>query len=236
MAERRMFSNRIANSAKFLQMPADTQLLYFHLILRADDDGVVESYPIMKLLGIGTDNFKLLLAKGYIKQINEDQVVIIIDWLEHNSLRADRKVDSIYRDLIPEGTKILTAKPRSDVKNNSKRIGGQSTDGLVEYSIGKDRLEEYRVEEIGQSPEVTPKLKKFIKPSLEDIEAYCNERSNSVDAQKWFNYYESNGWKVGRNSMKDWKACIRTWETNEKSNLKQNNYQGYASGVTIIPD
>ncbi len=48
MGQRRMFSNRIANSAKFLQMPAESQLLYFHLVLRADDDGIVEAYPILK--------------------------------------------------------------------------------------------------------------------------------------------------------------------------------------------
>jgi hypothetical protein len=79
MAQRRMFSNRIANSAKFLQMPAESQLLYFHMILRADDDGIVESYPLMKLLGAAPDTFKVLLAKGYIRQLNEDQVIVITD-------------------------------------------------------------------------------------------------------------------------------------------------------------
>ncbi len=95
-----MFSNRIANSAKFLQMPMEAQLVYFHMVLRADDDGVVESYPITKLLGIGSDNFKVLVAKRFIIQLNEDQVVVITDWLEHNKIRADRKKDSIYKGLL----------------------------------------------------------------------------------------------------------------------------------------
>jgi hypothetical protein len=102
MAERRMFSNRILNSAKFLQMPTESQLLYFHMILRADDDGVVESYPLVKMLGIPTDNFKVLIAKGFIRQLNEDQVIVITDWLEHNKIRADRKVNSIYLPLLRE--------------------------------------------------------------------------------------------------------------------------------------
>ena len=123
---RRMFSNRIANSAKFLQMPTEAQLLYFHLILRADDDGIVESYPIIKLLGVPTDNFKVLKAKEYIRELNEDQVIVITDWLEHNTIRADRKVDSIYLPLLkkkyPE-LPIIMPKPRIDVEDNSKRLG-----------------------------------------------------------------------------------------------------------------
>jgi hypothetical protein len=91
MNNRRMFSNRIANSARFLQMPAETQLLYFHMVLRADDDGVVESYPLIKLLGLAPDNFKVLIAKGFVEILNDDQVVVIIEWLEHNKIRADRK-------------------------------------------------------------------------------------------------------------------------------------------------
>lgn len=55
---------------------------------------------------------------------------------------------------------------------------------------------------------------KFKKPTIEEIKTYCLERRNTVDAEKFFDYYESNGWKVGKNSMKDWKACVRTWEKN----------------------
>lgn len=154
MANRRMFSNRIANSAKFLQMPTESQALYFHLVLRADDDGVVESYPVMKLLGVGEDNFKVLAAKGYIQQLNEDQVIVIIDWLEHNTIRADRKVDSIYKHLLPENIKIIEPKPRSDVGNNSKRLGGQSTDGISQVRLGQVKLIN-TAEPLKNSPEQT---------------------------------------------------------------------------------
>ena len=50
------------------------------------------------------------------------------------------------------------------------------------------------------------------KPTLEEVRAYCNERNNGVDAERWYNYYSANGWKVGKNPMKDWKAAVRTWE------------------------
>lgn len=58
------------------------------------------------------------------------------------------------------------------------------------------------------------KIKKFQKPTLEEIKTYCAERNNNVDANKFFDFYESNGWKVGKNPMKDWKASVRTWERN----------------------
>lgn len=50
--------------------------------------------------------------------------------------------------------------------------------------------------------------------SLEEVISYCKERKNKVDPQKWFDYYSANGWKVGKNPMKDWRAAVRTWETN----------------------
>ncbi len=161
MANRRMFSNRIANSAKFLQMPTESQLLYFHMILRADDDGIVESYPLMKLLGVAPDNFKVLQAKGFIKQLNEDQVVVINDWLEHNSIRADRKVDSIYKHLLPETIKTIEAKPRSDVEDNSRRLGGQSTDGLSKVRLGKVKLSKDNIEDETSSSEIPLIIKSF---------------------------------------------------------------------------
>ena len=64
------------------------------------------------------------------------------------------------------------------------------------------------------------KVKRFVKPTLNDLEHYCIERNNKVDIQKFFNYYESNGWKVGKNPMKDWRAAVRTWEKNTKDETK----------------
>ena len=56
------------------------------------------------------------------------------------------------------------------------------------------------------------KVKRFVKPTLEEVREYCRSRNNSVDAERFISYYESNGWRVGRNPMKDWKAAVRTWE------------------------
>lgn len=52
----------------------------------------------------------------------------------------------------------------------------------------------------------------FIPPTLEEVTSYCKERNNSVDPQKWYDFYSAKGWMIGKNKMKDWKAAVRTWE------------------------
>lgn len=59
--------------------------------------------------------------------------------------------------------------------------------------------------------------KRFTPPSIDEVAAYCRERNNTVNPEQFVSYYESNGWKVGKNSMKDWKAAVRTWEQREKA-------------------
>lgn len=58
---------------------------------------------------------------------------------------------------------------------------------------------------------IKPKVKRFVPPSLQEVETYIKESGFNIDANKWINYYTANGWKVGKNSMKDWKAAVRTW-------------------------
>jgi hypothetical protein len=128
MAQRRMLSLRIVDSARFLQMPLTAHALYFHLALHADDDGVVESFPVMRTTGAAQDDLRILLAKKFIHQLNDDLVVFVTDWREHNFIRADRKTDSVYKDLllriVPEAN-VIHPKPRTDVRDNSRRINQQ---------------------------------------------------------------------------------------------------------------
>lgn len=63
-------------------------------------------------------------------------------------------------------------------------------------------------------------VSRFVKPKVEEIDSYCKERKNNVDAQQFFDYYESKGWKVGKSPMKDWKSAVRTWERNDFNNHK----------------
>ena len=77
--------------------------------------------------------------------------------------------------------------------------------------------EEKPAQEIQQEK---PKRKNFVKPTVEEIAAFCKEKKYTVNAQQFFNYYESNGWKIGRNAMKSWQAAVQNWNTREKANNK----------------
>lgn len=148
MAERRMYSRRIAHSAKFLKMPLSTQALYFHLGLVADDDGVVEAYNVMNMIGAAEDDLKILVSKQLVQVLNEDLVTYITDWRENNKLRADRKIDSIYKDLLlklnPE-IKLLEASTRADRRNESGTSHGRPMDRIGKDSIVEDSIDKVSI-------------------------------------------------------------------------------------------
>ena len=143
MAQRRMFSLKVINSARFLKMPISSQLLYFHLGINADDDGIVEGYNVIKMIGCSEDDLKILVVKNFIIVLNEDLVSFITDWNEHNSIRPDRKIDSIYKELllqIVSGVEVVEKRQRADVK---KQLGQPMDNQWTEMDgIGKDRLGE----------------------------------------------------------------------------------------------
>lgn len=101
----------------------------------------------------------------------------------------------------------------------------QLCNGEIEIELEKDIEIEKEIHSSAKS--TTTKRKRFEKPTLSQITQYCLERNNNVNAEQFYDYYESNGWKVGKNSMKDWKACVRTWECNgyDKPIKKKNNKQ-----------
>ena len=115
----------------------------------------------------------------------------------------------------------------SDERKQKKLTQSRNLEEILENSTPEIELEkEIKIEkEIDSSASTTTKRKRFEKPSISDIKQYCMERNNNIDASQFYDYYESNGWKVGKNSMKDWKAAVRTWERNEyrKPNSKKNS-------------
>ena len=73
------------------------------------------------------------------------------------------------------------------------------------------------------SPPVREPAKKFQKPTIEQIRAYCKEAGKDIDAEAFFDFYEAKGWVVGRSPMKDWKAAVRNWAKNESQFLRRKN-------------
>lgn len=116
----------------------------------------------------------------------------------------------------------------SDERKQKKLTQSRNLEEIFEKSTPEIELEiekELEIELDSSAKSTTIKRKRFEKPSISDIKQYCMERNNNINANQFYDYYESNGWKVGKNSMKDWKAAVRTWERSEyrKSNSKKNS-------------
>jgi len=91
----------------------------------------------------------------------------------------------------------------------------EETEGLVVNKLND--FSETKLTTINKNKEIKITNKLFKKPSVNDVELYCIERDNKVDAISFVNFYESKGWMVGKNKMKDWRACVRTWEMRAKN-------------------
>ncbi len=98
MGNHRMFSNTIIDSDLFLEMPLSTQALYFHLGMRADDEGFIGNpKKITRSVSCTEDDLKLLIAKGFIISF-DNGIIVITHWNLHNSIRKDRKKDTFFQD------------------------------------------------------------------------------------------------------------------------------------------
>ena len=213
MAERRMFAKTIVLSDAFLDLPMSARCLYFTLGMFADDDGVVNSpRGIMRQCGASEDDMKLLLAKKFLLAFDSG-VIVIKHWRINNYLRSDRYQGTKY---IEEKESLIIDQNGAYVQPKQAGIpGGIPNDGVPR--LGKDRL----------GKDNAPKgVSRFAPPTLEEVKAYCRERGNNVDPERWMDFYQSKGWMVGKNKMKDWKAAVRTWEKEARTGnakARQNN-------------
>ena len=132
MANKRMFTMKIVDSDAFLDMPLSTQCLYFHLNMRADDDGFIGNPKrIMKITGASEDDLRLLIAKRFVLTF-EDGVIVIKHWRMHNTLSRDRYAETSYTDekkmllLKDNGSYSLTGGNPIDDTRLIERSGRQT--------------------------------------------------------------------------------------------------------------
>lgn len=215
MAERRMFAKTIVLSDAFLDMPLSARCLYFTLGMLADDDGFVNSpKSIMRQAGASTDDLNLLMAKRFILAFDSG-VIVIKHWRIHNYIQKDRYKESKYID--EKATLTLD-------QNGAYTECIQDVSTLdTQVRLGKDRLElgEGSVGEDKEEAAPPTCAKRFTPPTNDMVVDYCLSRGRDVEdahrfAHRFVDYYISNGWMVGKNKMKDWKAAVRTWEQKEK--------------------
>ena len=186
MATRRMMSRRVLDSARFLRLPASSRELYFQMIMRADDDGVLEAWPLLRLLGAADGDLSRLEQCGLVRVLNEDLVCWLPDWREHNTIRPDRKVDSIYRALLEQvvpDVELVEPRPRSDASGSRESLDGPAADHGP-LRIGKDRVGQDSTDEV-MAEQDSPEEIRTVQPSEgEENAASCGRRAAPAHEEK----------------------------------------------------
>lgn len=214
MADKRMFAKTIIDSDAFLDMPSSSQSLYFHLGMRADDEGFINNTKkIQRMVGASDDDLKLLIAKRFVIPF-ETGIIVIKHWKIHNYIRKDRLKETVYK-----AERALLSEKENGSYTLCQTNVSQLTDEC-QHRLDKVRLDKVRLDK--------DKPSKKIPPDINQVKKYCQERNNNVDADKWFDFYSSKGWMIGKNKMVDWKSAVRTWEKNEKKSglSKKYDYEG----------
>lgn len=201
MAERRMMAKSIIKSDTFLDMPATTQNLYFHMLLDADDDGFINApKSIMRMIGAKEDDMKVLVAKQFVIPF-ESGVVVIKDWKIHNYIQNDRYKPS----TLPERDLLNIQKDKTyTLKSDVSRI---DTECIQTVSIGKDRLGKDRIGKVRLGKDRIGKV---------SIDTLCHVSHDDVD-KSHFEIIEYLNLKTGSK----FKATTKPYVQAIRSRLKE---------------
>ena len=152
MANRRMLSKTVVQTQRFLRLPLEAQALYCHLVVNADDDGIVEAFPIMRMINANEDSLNLLTLKQYLLLLNNEMVYFIKDFFEQNTIKADRYTPSSHRQLLIDYLKDnqllenLNLGPRLiNYLQNTRLQVGTSLDPTWSRNIIKDKISKDRI-------------------------------------------------------------------------------------------
>ena len=208
MAEKRMFSKTIIDSDAFLDMPLSSQALYFHLSMRADDDGFVNNpKKIQRLTGCGDDDLKLLMAKKFLIPF-ESGIVVIKHWRIHNYIRTDRYKETNYIEeksmLGIEKNKAYSllvenkdCTPLISLSQNGMSNGIPTGDKLdTQNRLDKNRLEENSIDK-----------------SRQEENGNCSSNFSNLDI---FKHFEKCGFIVTAILMEQISADIEVYNKQEK--------------------
>ena len=222
MAQKRMFTMKIVDSDAFLDMPLSSQCLYFHLNMRADDDGFVGNpKKIMRMIGASDDDFKILLAKKFLL-IFENNVIVIKHWWMNNTLRKDCYHETSYVDE----KKILKIKDNkaytlSDDGNSIKNVNEMLTEPqqkvnpvlvsvLDKVSVSEQESEQEKVLEEEQEKETGDRQTNasvvFSAPTPFDVFTFYKEYELSISPERFWRYNNKKGW-IDKHGIK-----IKNWK------------------------
>lgn len=205
-------------------------------------------------LGYSVDAVKVLLERfenkyGVITYSKATNEVAIMNFLRHSIVKGGAPVrDCLIKEMKAVKNRDLIDRVFSHIKGYEglnetvKNIIAEyeEKNGVLHYCNEKqndnDNENDNDVSYHDSSNDtfnVSTKTKRFKPPAIEEVQAYCKERNNNVDAQRFVDFYEAKGWMLGKNKMKDWKAAVRTWERNEtngqasRDNAENRKYGNY---------
>ena len=245
MAERRMFAKTIIDSDAFLDMPSSAQALYFHLSMRADDEGFINNpKKIQRMIGASEDDMKILIAKNFVIPFDSG-VVVIKHWKIHNYIRKDRLIETKYKEekdfltvkengayTLANGTLSVACQTHvSQVTDTCQQNDSIGKDRLGEVRLGKDRLGEVREGEsereknnyqliadmYNETCVSFPKLTKLSDDRKKTLKARLNIYS-LADFQTMFNKAEASSFLKGANNS-NWTATF-DWMIKDKNMAK----------------
>ncbi len=225
-----MFAASVVETDRFLDLPVSTQALYFHLGMHGDDDGFVSSPKrVARTVGCGSDDLKLLITKGFVIPFDTG-VIVIADWQINNTLRNDRYRETIYKQekallSLDESRRYQIGADTIGIPVGIPMVSNMVSDSDPQRNLTKHNLTEHNVTEGNAAS------RRFTPPSLDEVAAYCMERGNSVDPDRFVNFYESKGWMVGKSKMKDWRAAVRNWERDSDSGKGIRSAADYRKGA-----
>lgn len=203
-----MLTRKVTDDDHFMSLSASAQALYLHLSMSADDDGFCNQVALcMFKAHASVGDLESLLTLRYLYQF-ESGVIVIKHWRMANALRKDRYTPTVWQKEFS----MLRLKDNGSYtlgEDGCQMVAKRLPDGCP--NINKDKLS--KVNSVSATHH----------PTLDEVKAYCNERNNRVDPERFIDYYTDNGWKVGKNQMKDWKAAVRTWERNDVQKTRSKN-------------
>ena len=237
MADKRMFSLKIVDSDLFLDMPLSSQCLYFHLSMRADDDGFVNNpKKIIKIIGANEDDLKILIAKGFVIVFDQG-IIVITHWKINNYIRKDRYKPTMYIEQKQQlyqtenGAYILEEKDGCHLVNQRLSSGQPSID---KGRLDKVSIDKGRGEKENQSAPVSFygefKNVRLSKEEYKNLKEKLNSHTE-IMINKLSRYMESRG-KTYQNHY----ATILKWYEEDKEKLTQkglNKKMNYDVGESL---
>lgn len=163
-----------------------------------------EVFPYLSAQNIRTA-ISHLIRDGYLIKDNlNDYAWQHTNWyaLTERGLRTFNLLGNQQIDLLNQQNDCIDSTEQKNNRINNKKDNNRNT--FIDINRQDDSI-------IDDSLKPT-KAKKFIKPTIEEVAGYCHERGNNIVPEEFFDFYESKGWMVGKNHMKDWRAAVRTWE------------------------